>query len=157
MLTQERLQTLLSYDPNTGKFYWKSSRGSKKAYSEAGVLHKGYRYIKIDSVKYGAHRLAVMYMIGEFPPEDTDHINGQKDDNRWVNLRPVTRKQNAANAKLNKGNFLGIKNVRMLPDTKKFQVVIGAKSFGCYEDVELAELVATEVRNKLYGEYARHV
>lgn len=156
MLTQKRLQELLLYYPNTGKFYWINSRGTKKAYTEAGCLNKGYVYIKIDRVRYGAHRLAFLYMEGVFPEQGVDHKLGIKNDNRWSMLRVATRSQNAANSGTRPNNVLGVKNVTQLKDTKKYQVIVRNRSYGCYDDLELADLVATEVRDKVFGAYARH-
>lgn len=157
MLTQKRLQELLLYYPETGKFYWRLSQGSKKAYTEAGCENRGYVMIKIDRIKYAAHRLAFLYIEGVFPEHDVDHKFGIKNDNRWSELRKATRSQNAANSGKRPANILGVKNVTQLKDTKKYQVIVQNKSYGCYADLELADLVATEVRNKVFGAYARHV
>jgi HNH endonuclease len=47
----------------------------------------GYRVIEIDETEYFAHDLAWLWMTGEFPKGQIEHINGIKDDNRWCNLR----------------------------------------------------------------------
>jgi hypothetical protein len=57
----------------------------------------GYITIRVDQVGYRAHRLAVLYMTGQWPEHDVDHHNGQRDDNRWENLRAVTTAQNRQN------------------------------------------------------------
>jgi hypothetical protein len=96
-LTQEYLKTLLSYDPATGMFAWRARRGSIKAGASAGSICQGYINISIDGKLQKAHRLAWLYVNGEFPNGDIDHINGNRADNRIVNLRQVTRAQNMQN------------------------------------------------------------
>lgn len=51
----------------------------------------------IHGYHYKASRLAWLYMTGEWPKYEMDHINHVKDDNRWVNLRDVTPAENCAN------------------------------------------------------------
>lgn len=99
MITQERLKELLHYEEATGVFTWKvARRGEVKCGVEAGCIYSnGYRVIKIAGKRYGAHRLAWLYVHGAFPTDEIDHINHIKDDNSIVNLREATRKQNAEN------------------------------------------------------------
>lgn len=89
MLTQERLKELLTYEPATGVFRWRERRGNQGGGcvapgDEAGSVYKnGYRMIGVGGRRYGAHRLAFLYMTGAFPPAEVDHINGVPADNRW--------------------------------------------------------------------------
>lgn len=100
MITQKRLKELLHYDPETGLFTWKVSRGGVKAGSITGCYGcHGYLRISIDGKRYLSHRLAFLYIDGAFPPEQVDHINEVKDDNRWCNLRHATHGQNQKNQK----------------------------------------------------------
>ena len=94
MLTQQRLKEVVVYDPLTGLLLDKET-GRERGHTTA----KGYRRVKIDLVNYLAHRLAVLYMTGEFPKHDVDHINRNPLDNRWCNLRCVTRQENTFNQK----------------------------------------------------------
>lgn len=99
MVTQERLKALFDYDPDTGVFRWAVNKGPAKAGSVAGYQHHlGYICIRVDGVKHQAHRLAVLYMTGKWPGHDVDHVNHIRNDNRWSNLRPATRSENARNA-----------------------------------------------------------
>lgn len=92
-MTQHRLKELLSYDPDTGIFTW-----IKRSNNTAGAVDAyGYTVIRIDTVLYKAHRLAWLYMHGEFPAGNLDHINQVKSDNRIDNLRVVSQSQNMQN------------------------------------------------------------
>lgn len=156
ILTQERLKELVIYDKETGIMVSKVDRYKVKKGSKLGTLNKGYLYAKIDNKRYSLHGLAFLYEYGFLPDCDIDHINGDKQDNRIENLREATRSQNASNAKLNKRNELKLKNIRKLKDTGKYQVRVKNTSFGCYEDLELAKLVAISAREICNKEFARH-
>ena len=93
---------LLSYDSANGAFVWKHNmRGPVKAGDPAGFVRQNGDYmfacIKVDGRIYRAHRLAWLYVTGEFPDNEIDHINGNPMDNRIENLRDATRMSNAQN------------------------------------------------------------
>lgn len=102
-ITYDAVAELLRYEPDTGKLYWRVDRlrgryqniVSAKAGDEAGCLHKsvGYVYVRVNGRKRRAHRLAWLLTYGEWP-DNIDHINGVKDDNRIDNLRSVTQQEN---------------------------------------------------------------
>ncbi len=94
MIDQNDLKTQIKYEPETGKFFWLLSG------KEAGHNHpNGYRFIRINKILYLAHRVAWLYMTGEWPQREVDHRNQIKNDNRWENLRQATRSQNKGNIK----------------------------------------------------------
>lgn len=111
MITAERLRDLLSYSPETGFFIYRTTRGNKIAGSLAGSLCDGHIHIKIDNVIYKAHRLAWLYMNGQWPAGEVDHENLFGSDNRWHNLRDATKSQNQANRGRNSNNRSGFKGV----------------------------------------------
>lgn len=98
-LTADYLRHLLHYDPLTGIWTWINPRSSKlRPGDRAGSIQtKGYLYIKIDGRSYIAARLAFLYMTGELPKDEVDHINRVQSDDRWENLRQATRSQNNLN------------------------------------------------------------
>jgi hypothetical protein len=99
MITAERLRELVHYCPETGVFTHLQSRGRVRPGIPAGCPSNGYIVIRLDKVLYGAHRLAWLYVHGHFPNADTDHIDGNKSNNRINNLRDVDRSTNLQNQK----------------------------------------------------------
>lgn len=97
-LTAKRLRYLLRYDKKTGRMYWRQSRQKVQRHAEAGSKNwTGYWRIKVDGVLYLRSRLAYLYVTGSWPPDEIDHINRNRCDDRWCNLRPVTHRQNCQN------------------------------------------------------------
>jgi len=100
MLTQEVLSILLRYDPETGVFTRRIATGSR---SPVGVIvgcvneANGYVVVGILGELQYAHRLAWLYVYGEWPSQQIDHINGVRDDNRIANLRDVSNALNCQN------------------------------------------------------------
>lgn len=154
MLTQKLLKENLIYDENTGVF-------TRKATGEiANAKHvNGYIHIRVLGEKYLGHRLAFLYVNGKFPENDVDHINGVRDDNRFCNLREVTKAENNINRKLNCNSTTGVKGVSFVKKLNKWRVQLQINKtkmyFGVYSDFELAELVAKEAIQKYHKEFAR--
>lgn len=156
-LDRDRLRQVLSYDPKTGVFTWARSSSRSIAGNVAGVGCHGYVKIWIDDRRYYAHRLAWLYVTGEWPTGMIDHINGSKNDNRFSNLRQATPSQNLGNSKRQKRNTSGFKGVSR--SRGGWQVCISADGkrrflgrFDTLADAHAAYVLAAE---KLYGEFAR--
>src|ERR1700723_1528017 len=109
-LTAHQLVALVVYETDTGFFRW---RNGKMAVRIAGTPsgRMGYRRIHLFGKSYLAHRLAWLYVHGEWPILCIDHVNGVADDNRIANLRQATNGQNRANSRCNKNNQSGLKGV----------------------------------------------
>jgi len=138
-LTQDRLKELLDYNPETGVFTRKVARGGCKAGGIAGsVTGKYYRRINIDNKQYRACRLAWLYMECYFPENEVDHINRIKDDDRWSNLRHVSKQCNARNSGTQSNNTSGITGVSLDKKYEKWvaQIMISGKRkrLGCFKD-----------------------
>lgn len=129
MLQHERLIEALAYDPETGVFRWKiSPRGNVRAGDVAGCkTDRNYSVIAVDGKLYRAHRLAWFYVTGEWPEAEVDHINGQRDDNRFGNLRVVSNVVNSQNRRrANSNSRTGLLGVFLHKKTGKFQARIMA-------------------------------
>lgn len=155
-LTREYLHTILSYDPATGSFLWlvKKSQGTKIGSVAGKINEDGYRKIKIDGKIYSAHRLAVFYVTGEWPPEQTDHENLNPDDNSWENIRNASGSQNQANKRVYKNNKLGIKGVT-LHSSGKFQATVQDRYLGLFITKELAAAAYANAAHETFGKFAR--
>lgn len=162
-LTQTLLKDHLSYDPQTGEFMWVLPTGRRGVVGTlAGSAHvSGYVHIQILGRQYKAHRLAFLHMTGKWPSEEVDHINGDRANNKWSNLRESTRTGNNQNRPMHRRNTSGVKGVSFDKKYQKWGVKVCVNSkqinLGYYDDLELADLVATEARNKYHGAYAKHV
>lgn len=114
MITADHIRSVLSYDPDTGVFVWvkHTKRPDLVGKIAGGFANTGYRVIAIRNKKMLAHRLAWLYMTGYWPKEHIDHIDGNRQNNVFANLREVTRSENLQNmrhpTKANKSGFLGV-------------------------------------------------
>jgi HNH endonuclease len=102
LIDAARLRELLSYDPETGVFTRKVWRGgTSRAGTVAGSNHgRGHLQASIDGRLYFLHRLAWLYVHGEWPRYVIDHLNGNPSDNRITNLRDVPQAFNCQNKRV---------------------------------------------------------
>ena len=114
-LTARDLRRRFDYDPNTGVFryrYRPECQGKIEIGDVAGyVREKRYLVIKIDNYPYYAHRLAWLYVYGQWPENEVDHIDLNKLNNSISNLRAATRAENRTNTKLQATSSSGYKGV----------------------------------------------
>lgn len=131
-----------------------------KAGDIAGMTHRtGYRMIYTGGKMYSSHRLAWLYMTGEWPTKDIDHINCVKHDNKWANLREATDAQNAMNRPKRVMTSGRLKGITWNKSAKKWQAGIGHNGvyhylglFNTQENAHAAYCVAAVAR---FGEFAR--
>ena len=125
-LTAEYLRSILNYDPETGIFTWKISNSSRAKVGDVVGCQSGDGYLRIQlqSRKYQAHRLAWLYVYGEWPEDQIDHINRIRTDNRISNLREVTNKQNLQNSGKRSDNTSGHPGVIWHKRISKWQATI---------------------------------
>ena len=105
--------------------------------------------------KYYAHRLAWLYVHGEFPKNGMDHINGLRNDNRIINLRAVSDKENSRNLSLRKDNVSGHIGVSWDTEKNKWKVTITGVHYGRFKSKSAAIAKAKEVYKEL-GYHENH-
>ena len=118
----ERVNKVLRYEPDTGKFYWKVKVSDKVVVGREAGNSTGRRDIRItlDGVMYGGHRLAWAIMTGEQPPPLIDHEDRDTRNIRWKNLREATYAENGANMlRNNKPSATGHRGIYHYPLRKK--------------------------------------
>ena len=156
-LSRERLNSVLRYEPESGKLYWlerpleevsslRSCRSwnGKHAGREAGSACAGrYVMIKVDGTMLLAHRVISTMIDGEIRPDAVvDHINGNGLDNRLANLRVVTPKLNSRNTALRSDSTSGVAGVYWSARSGKWHASVRVngrrKSLGYHETLEQA-------------------
>lgn len=158
-LTQAYLKSILRYDPDTGHFTWIKSRRSYLVGKTAGTIRSdGYVQISIFSNLHLAHRLAWLYIYGEFPENDTDHINHIRNDNSLVNLRSCTRAENNRNSTKRCNNTSGFKGVHWSKCANKWKAEVGHGGkviyLGIFDCRKEAALAYNAKAMELFGEFA---
>jgi|SRR5581483_3058858 len=156
MLSVERLRELIVYDPDTGLLRWKA-RPRVRAGKIAGSKHSGgYIELSIDGMHTFAHRIAFVLMVGRWP-EDIDHINGERSDNRWCNLREARPQQNAGNMRRRPNNKSGYKGVVKHHNKWVSYIHLCGKTkyLGIYDSPELAHDAYLKEARAAFGEFAR--
>lgn len=158
----ERLRSLLDYDPETGKFTWRvrtSNRVDVGRGAGCREARDGYIYIRLDDTLYKAHRLAWLYVHGEWPIGALDHINGIPGDNRIVNLRAASPSQNSCNQRRQSNNSSGFKGVSWYKRDGKWKahITYRGKGFhlGYFDTAEEAYAAYCAKAKELHGEFAR--
>lgn len=161
MITQKELKDNFSYNTDTGIFIRLTFRSPKALISkEAGSkTSQGYLSVYFDTRSYLLHRLAWLYVYGEWPKHQIDHINHDRTDNRLCNLRAVTHKDNGRNAKKPSTNTSGCVGIHFRKDANKWRPVIMVNnkniSLGYYKNKEDAIKVRKEAEIK-YNFHENH-
>lgn len=156
----DRLHSLLRYDDQTGKLFWKCVTSNRvKVDDEAGTVGKnGYKYVCIDGCRFLAHRLVFFMKNGLWPNGQIDHMDNDKLNNKIENLRDCAAKENAENKKTpQKNNSVGVLGVS--PSRKKFKAQIQVdgknKFLGRYETISEAKAAYIDAKKSLHAGYVQ--
>lgn len=145
-LTYVQLTALVEYDPDSGVFTRLVSNRKWKAGEPVGSkVGGGYIILKIEGVKHYAHRLAWLYMTGAWPTQNIDHIDGNKANNAFANLRDVGQSENLLNLhrpnSSNTSGFLGVS-----PCGKRWAAFLAGRYLGVRDTPELAHRLYLEAK-----------
>jgi hypothetical protein len=170
VITVATLRTLLDYDPTTGSLSWRERPADmfplrrlwktwNSRYAGTPALatadNTGYRHGCIFSRKVYAHRVAVA-LLNDAWPDEVDHVNGDVADNRAVNLRAVSHRENAKNVKLRADNKSGVCGVFWNTRNQKWHAKIRVAG----QDIELGQYgdlaAAAEARHHAAEQYGFH-
>jgi len=172
------LRQLLRYEPDTGKLFWRergpewftnktrsaawlcASWNARFAGKEAFCTEKGRGYLHggILGRLYSAHRIILAMSNSEWPDDEVDHINGNKSDNRLINLRAISRAENLRNMPSRVDNSSGCPGVHRKNNGKWVAEINGKKTrvhlgtFAVKADAVLARHKAQEE----FGYHANH-
>lgn len=176
MITQQYLKECLYYDSETGIFTWLARpREHFKTLSVCAMINRKYQgmvagtrqqggrsstfyiQIRISNKFYKAHRLAWLYQLGVFPPEEIDHIDGDGRNNRWANLRSVTGAENRRNMPMHPCNTTGMLGVTLRSGRFSARITVAGKNInlGCFGSLVEASAarMAADVK---YGFHVNH-
>jgi AP2 domain. len=159
-LGQAEARNLIEYDAETGRFTWRVDCGRARAGQAAGkVGSSGYLEIQIHGRSYPAHRLAWLMVTGEWPAEYVDHVDRDKLNNRWPNLRASSASENARNiTAARSNNTSGYKGVSWHGQKEKWRAEIkvhGESRFlGLFDSKEAAARAYDAAAKNLHGEFA---
>ena len=157
MIDAETLRAMLDYDLETGVFRWRVTLSNRApAGTIAGARNGGgYMQIRVWGCIRAAHRLAWLYVHGVWPPEDVDHINRVRHDNRLANLRLASRSENLMNAKKRKGTGTTLKGVTFRGGRyiARIRVRREEKHLGCFATEQEAHGAYCAAAIKEFGAY----
>lgn len=179
-MNQLELKSILDYDPDTGIFTWKARPttentrehnrkwngqfAGKTAGSRLVVGDRVYCSIRTPDGPLLAHRLAWLFVYGEFPNLQLDHIDNNPSNNRISNLREATYGENHQNrthaSRVSRSGLLG---VVLIPRSGKFYASItvdGKREFlGSFADKDLAHQAYLTAKARLhpFGEISKQI
>lgn len=107
-----------------------------------------------------AHRVIWLLAHGSWPKEDIDHINGDRADNRLVNLREASRSENNCNRAMRANNSSSVKGVCFHKGAGKWMAYIQSERnrihLGLFANLADAECAVRVARERIHGKFANH-
>lgn len=154
-LTAERLRELVNYDPSTGIFTRRIVVGKTGKVGDVigHIRPNGRLEVSVEGVIYLAHRVAWLYMTGSWPEEEIDHIDGDPLNNRFDNLRDISRVGNAQNQRwARSGSISGILGVHKRYHKWRAVIVVDGQSvfIGSFPSKELAQQAYINAKRELH-------
>jgi len=151
-LSHNQIKKIFYYNPDTGEI-------RKRSGSFGEVANNGYIRFRHKRKSCAAHKIAWIYMTGHWPDSDIDHIDHDRKNNKWTNLRMVSRQDNMRNASLSKANTSGFTGVTWCNQQKQWraQICVDGKSIklGRFNEIDEA-ITARKTANNKYGFHKNH-
>lgn len=149
---------LLVYEPNTGYFLAKETNHNHtrvKGQRVGSLNLQGYRMIKLHGRSYSEQRLAWFYMTTTWPSLDVDHVDRNRENNAWKNLRLATNSENQGNINYPPG-VVGLKGVSKSGSRFRAMVCVNRvkRHLGVYATAEEAHEVYKREHIKLFGDFS---
>lgn len=158
LITQETLLEAFAYDRGTGEVTYRKDSRSGLAGSPAGYPHsEGYMSVGIGGKEYLLHRVIWFMETGKWP-DQVDHIDHNRSNNRWLNLREVQSRENQLNTSKSSNNSSGHTGVRKLPSGRWHSYIMVHRkqvSLGTFDQIEDA-IAARTAAEQQYGFHANH-
>lgn len=165
--SQQELESLFDYVPQSGALLWRPREEKTKAdvvfnktlagKSAGYQTTHGYIAIEFGGSSYKAHRIIWKIVTG-LEPEWVDHIDRNRANNKWTNLRDATLSQNGYNTTKSPRNTSGFRCVSYIQRFKKFRAAVQVngkkKHIGYFDNAEDAALAAQKVIVATRGEFA---
>lgn len=151
------IQDIFSYDPITGIAAWKIAPHPTIPVGTpiTSIRSDGYLRAQHQGQEYAVHRLAFRLMTGRLPARFIDHRNGDIRDNRWVNLREATPRQNVINRRVIRTGLKGVTIHR----SGKFMAQCKLRGqnhyLGLFDTEQEAHQAYMAKATELFGDFAR--
>jgi DNA-dependent RNA polymerase auxiliary subunit epsilon len=155
----ERLCTALDYDQRTGVFRWRITKGRCRKGAVAGkICSNGYRYIGFEGEQWLAHRLAWIYCTGQLPVDQLDHIDRNRDNNAFANIRQASKTLNGGNSGIWRTNTSGCRGVSWDKSRARWGAYIWRRNrkfhLGYFDHLEDAGRAYDRAAEDYFGEFA---
>jgi len=154
------VRSLFNYDFETGVLTWKVRKANCVQIGQtAGSMGTtGYLVVMISGRTYTVHRIVWLLVTGKWPKCDLDHIDRDRANNRFSNLREANRSQNCANRTRSSNNTSGVKGVHWLGRKNRWQarITVDGKrlSLGSYRNLEDAQAAYAKAALTSFREYS---
>jgi len=159
-ITHGALVSQLHYDPETGVFTWKVAGKKSVIGGRAGAVRPhGYEMIGLDYQRYYSHRLAWLYITGKWPKAQVDHVNGDRSDNRFVNLRLASHSENQRNRGRQANNRSGAPGVHWANREQRWVAKIKlngkTRQIGAFTELPAAIAARKSAEQEMFGSFTR--
>ena len=119
------------------------------------VTTNGYRQVSLYGKTYSYHHVVWFLKAGEWPSMQIDHINRDRLDNKFDNLRHVSASQNCRNSPLRSNNTTGV--VGVAKRGQSWGAYICGRSLGRFSEFEdvVACRKAAEVKEGFHENHGK--